>query len=279
MSVERDGYGLGIGVFGGDKFRGVSHGGRDDGFDAAFMYFPETNQGIAVMIDANDNSRAVRRIVEAVERAYKFPEQTPPPPTAVAVDRAKLDAIAGSYELHENDLLHVAIHDGQLYRFSNGMPDEPVIAVAPDRFRLAGLELAFPIVDGKITELVWTQGGTTHHSPRIAPLLHTVAAKPDPDAALTAKLLAALQALEKGTRDKAALAIFTSGLARDISGPYPPLDKLAQLRYVDSWPLAITRHHHPAARVIVYRRAPNDGFILAYMTSDGQLTDFDELTD
>jgi hypothetical protein len=37
--------------------------------------FAETGQGLVVMINANDNSGMMNRIVQAVSRKYKWPER------------------------------------------------------------------------------------------------------------------------------------------------------------------------------------------------------------
>ena len=50
------------------------HGGRDEGFDARLTAYAETGQGAAIMINANDNSRMVSRILEAIAREYHWPE-------------------------------------------------------------------------------------------------------------------------------------------------------------------------------------------------------------
>ena len=50
------------------------HGGRDEGFDARLIAYAETGQGAAIMINANDNSRMVSRILEAIAREYHWPD-------------------------------------------------------------------------------------------------------------------------------------------------------------------------------------------------------------
>ena len=50
------------------------HGGRDEGFDARLIAYAETGQGAAIMINANDNSRMISRILEAIAREYHWPD-------------------------------------------------------------------------------------------------------------------------------------------------------------------------------------------------------------
>ena len=71
-SVDKN-YGLGVGVESrGGKVR-FSHGGRDEGFDAMFLAFAETGQGAAVMINANDNSGSVSRILQFIASEFGWP--------------------------------------------------------------------------------------------------------------------------------------------------------------------------------------------------------------
>ena len=52
------------------------------GFDALMLAFAETGQALVVMINANDNSGMMDRIVEAVARKYKWPERSSSAPAA-----------------------------------------------------------------------------------------------------------------------------------------------------------------------------------------------------
>ena len=50
-----------------------SHGGRDEGFDALVTAYAEAGQGAVVLINANDNSGAVQRLVGAIAQEYHWP--------------------------------------------------------------------------------------------------------------------------------------------------------------------------------------------------------------
>jgi CubicO group peptidase (beta-lactamase class C family) len=66
--------GDGLGVFLA-KRRGklwFSHDGRDAGFDASMMASAATGQGAVIMINLNDNSGAVKRIMEAISKEYHW---------------------------------------------------------------------------------------------------------------------------------------------------------------------------------------------------------------
>jgi CubicO group peptidase (beta-lactamase class C family) len=66
--------GLGVFLQGKGKTRRFEHGGRDEGFDAQMTAYTETGQGAVVMINANDNSGTLQRVIEAIAKQYQWPE-------------------------------------------------------------------------------------------------------------------------------------------------------------------------------------------------------------
>jgi len=74
LTVQKGNSGLGLGLDGSGKTLRFSHGGRDEGFDAFMMAYAGSGQGVVIMINANDNSGAVNRIVDAVRREYHWPD-------------------------------------------------------------------------------------------------------------------------------------------------------------------------------------------------------------
>jgi CubicO group peptidase (beta-lactamase class C family) len=70
LSLQAENWGLGPSVEGAGSGLRFSHGGRDEGFDAHFVAYAETGQGAAVMINANDNSPVLARILELVAKEY-----------------------------------------------------------------------------------------------------------------------------------------------------------------------------------------------------------------
>src|SRR4029453_16792072 len=112
------------------------HGGRDEGFDAFVIAGAETGDGLAIMINANDNSRMVARIREYVARSWAFkgtsPASTAPIATApVRIDRGRLSKYAGYYEASENNMVAlVANPDGSgMQVLVDGLPDEKLLAM------------------------------------------------------------------------------------------------------------------------------------------------------
>jgi CubicO group peptidase (beta-lactamase class C family) len=74
LTVQKGDSGLGLFLNGTGKTLRFSHGGRDEGFDAFLMACAESGQGVVIMINANDNSGAMDRMVNAVRKEYRWPE-------------------------------------------------------------------------------------------------------------------------------------------------------------------------------------------------------------
>ncbi len=74
LTVQQGSSGLGLGLDGSGRSLRFHHGGRNEGFDALWVACAESGQGVVVMINANDDSGALKRIVEAVSKAHHWPE-------------------------------------------------------------------------------------------------------------------------------------------------------------------------------------------------------------
>lgn len=70
---QESGWGLGWSLEGSGKTLRFSHGGRDEGFDAFVTAYAEVGSGAVVLINANDNSGAVKRVVDAIAQQYHWP--------------------------------------------------------------------------------------------------------------------------------------------------------------------------------------------------------------
>jgi len=70
LTVVANNYGFGVGLHSSGASLRFSHGGRDQGFDAMLVAYAETGQGAVVMINANENSPAVSRILQFIAREY-----------------------------------------------------------------------------------------------------------------------------------------------------------------------------------------------------------------
>ena len=72
FTVQKDNYALGFAMSGEGPTRRFGHNGRDEGFDAMLTAYCESGQGVVLMINTNDNSSALRKIVDAVADTYHW---------------------------------------------------------------------------------------------------------------------------------------------------------------------------------------------------------------
>jgi CubicO group peptidase (beta-lactamase class C family) len=74
LAVQKNGDGLGVFIEGRGKSRQFSHGGRNEGFDALMKASAETGKGAVLMINANDDSHTLDKIMDAIAQEYHWPK-------------------------------------------------------------------------------------------------------------------------------------------------------------------------------------------------------------
>jgi CubicO group peptidase (beta-lactamase class C family) len=74
VTIQTGDDGLGVFIRGQGPSRRFEHNGVDEGFDTMMVGYVERGQGAVVMININDDSRAVSRIVEAIADSYGWPD-------------------------------------------------------------------------------------------------------------------------------------------------------------------------------------------------------------
>jgi CubicO group peptidase (beta-lactamase class C family) len=91
---------MGLGPFLGGTGRAFNfgHRGWNPGFHAKVMYFPETGQGAAVMINGDGGRGMVDEVMRGVGAEYTWPGSPPPPLEPVAIDDTILDGVVGTYQ-------------------------------------------------------------------------------------------------------------------------------------------------------------------------------------
>ena len=293
LTAEKQGDGLGFFLQGTGPTLLFNHGGRDEGFDASLNALAESGQGLVVMINANDNSNMMNRLVAFVARKYAWPgvASTYVAPVAAAAPIAveRLRAIAGRYERSNNNMMTLGTLNGRLYVISDGLPDEEFVAVRDDQFQSVDRDVRLGFVrdaSGAVTRLTWTMGGTTRTAPRVGPLVSSLARQADPDPALTARVDAAFRAMAPGGAASASAAALTPGAQRDFSrsGPWPAAVGYRGIAFVASERVAgrgLERHGSPVDRIAYYTLTTDSGQrgLMVHLTSDGLITDFDDVVD
>jgi hypothetical protein len=116
---------------------------------------------------------------------------------------------------------------------------------------------------------------------RVAPLPGRRTPAPDPEAALTERIGAALQAIRRGGPTLAEAPNIPPGTKRDFAGGVgSALDGLEDLTYLgveDVSGRQIHRHGSDVARVRFYRMATGVGqrYLFVHLTADGSVADYD----
>jgi CubicO group peptidase (beta-lactamase class C family) len=292
LTVQKAPSGLGIIVDSSGHALRFQHGGRDEGFDAQLVAFAETGQGAAIMINANDNSRFMGRLLNYIARAYGWPAGAPalpPAATRAAPIAARLLAeYAGYHEAAENQMIALApdeAGDG-LETVVDGLPDEVFLAMDSTTFGSTDGPVRFRVArdaHGAVDAVVWASpdGRPERRMPRIAPLPSAVAPVPDPDPAVTARVGAVLEALRRGGEALSDAPDVTAGAKQDFrAGVGSLLDRSAPLSYVGETDVAgrgLHRHGGDVARVRYYRMptTAGDRYLFVHLTAEGLVTDID----
>jgi CubicO group peptidase (beta-lactamase class C family) len=292
LTVEKQGDGLGVFLQGAGQALVFSHGGRDEGFDASLNALAETGQGLAVMINANDNSNMMNRLVAFVAKKYAWPAlastYVPPVAAGVPIPADRLRSVTGRYEFSNNNMLTLGTVNGRLFIVSDGLPDEELVAVGDDRFQSMDRDSRIAFVrdsSGAVTALTWTRAGNSRTVPRIGSLVSSMTRLTDPDPTFTARLDATLRAMMQGGSAVTTAPALTAGARRDFAGrPWPPVAGYRGVRFISVQSVAgrgIERHDSPVDRVAYYTLTTDAGErgLMVYVTKDGSITDFDDVVD
>jgi CubicO group peptidase (beta-lactamase class C family) len=285
LTEQKGSYGLGPGVAGSGRTLRFSHGGRDEGFDAFLVAYAETGDGLAIMVNANDNSRAVSRIINFIARKYNWPEYPMPAPevvTQAVVAADVLNAVAGRYEMSNNNMGAFTVANGRIQADVSGLPDEEWIPTADGRFVSADRAAFFrPVRNaaGVVEAIEWTANNNTRKIPRVGPLVATLSAT-DPDPAFTNNLKTVLEQLAQGNVAVTESKLITDGARKAFIRPNSGMANVQQLRFVHGENVTgrgIERHGHPILHVLHYRMNTADGekLLLVHVAAHGLVGDYD----
>jgi CubicO group peptidase (beta-lactamase class C family) len=291
LTEQKDGDGLGVFLKGAGKTLEFSHGGRDEGFDTQMRAFAETGQGVVIMINANDNSMMMQRIVAAIGRQYHWPASTAPASASFArvkLDDGALERYAGRYEIGNNRMITLAPKDGRLVTLSDGMPDEEFSAVGPTQFQSDSRDGTWSVrvdAQGNVTGGMLTGDGKERLIPRVGPLMHTLKPMADATPTRTAAVKSVLDAAARGGNAIADSTLATAGVKgalgaqkiEELSG----IETLTLLHEQDVSAHPFERHGGKVDKVLAYK-ATIDGqprYLLAYLTADNLFTDYDIVDD
>ena len=286
LTVEKDDYALGLGISGIGAARTFGHNGRDEGFDALMRAFAESGQGLVVMINANDNSGMMNRIVGFVGRKYGWPSPstTAPAATKAVALTVPLEPVTGRYELTNNNMLTLVAQGTSLFTAVNGLVDEEFLFMGGDRFGSTQRNVSFQIARnaaGHVVGLTWSADGKERPIPRIGPLFGSIKQATDPNPSLTKTIDATVRAFAQGGVAISESQHLTAGARANLAGP--PVRQLARVRSItylsteDVTGRGIERHGGAVSRVLFYRAetAAGDRWLLIHVTADNLITDYD----
>ncbi|GGH48468.1 hypothetical protein GCM10007423_49700 [Dyadobacter endophyticus] len=284
LTDQKNRDGLGVFLQGDSTTLRFGHNGRDEGFDALLTASVDKGKGIVIMINANDNSHMMGRIVDFIADYYHwdgFPVKSKL--AAVDVDAKSLTAFEGRYELFNNRMVTFEAESQRLFTLEDGFVDEEFVPVAPNKFTSTDRNVSVIfITDANKNVTGFTlQDNDQHYErtvPRIGPLAHQTNADPDPSR--TPKIMTALQAMVKGGKMLEEASGLTLGAKRDFAGGMREPETLKSLTFIHSENVAgrgIKRHESDVSEIVTYQLKSNqpDTYILVHLTSDGLVTDCD----
>lgn len=284
LTDQKNRDGLGVFLQGDSTTLRFGHNGRDEGFDALLTASVDKGKGIVIMINANDNSHMMGRIVDFIADYYHwdgFPVKSKP--AAVDVDAKSLTAFEGRYELFNNRMVTFEAESQRLFTLEDGFVDEEFVPVAPNKFTSTDRNVSVIfITDANKNVTGFTlQDNDQHYErtvPRIGPLAYQTNADPDPSR--TPKIMTALQAMVKGGKMLEEASSLTLGAKRDFAGGMREPETLKSLTFIHSENVAgrgIKRHESDVSEIVTYQLKSNlpDTYILVHLTSDGLVTDCD----
>lgn len=286
LTDQKNRDGLGVFLQGDSTTLRFGHNGRDEGFDALLTAGVDKGQGIVIMINANDNSHMMGRIVDFIADYYHwdgFPVKTKP--AAVEVDSKTLTAFEGRYELFNNRIITFEAENQRLFTIEDGFVDEEFVPVATNKFTSTDRNVSVTFIadaNGNLTGFKLEDNDQKYQRtiPRIGPLVDARKTNADPDPSRTPKIMAALQAMVKGGKLLEEASGLTLGAKRDFAGGMRELETLKSLTFIHSENVAgrgIKRHESDVSEIVTYQLKSNqpDTYILVHLTSDGLVTDCD----
>ena len=115
ITVQKDSYGLGLGLEGAGTPVSFGHGGSNAGFRCAMTASVAGGRGAVVMTNGDQGGRLGSELMRAIAAEYSWPGPRPRQKTVVPVDAAALAPLAGRYELRPGRVLTVILDGTTLF--------------------------------------------------------------------------------------------------------------------------------------------------------------------
>jgi CubicO group peptidase (beta-lactamase class C family) len=99
LTPQKDLYGLGPVLDGSGRAFNFGHGGNNPGYTTQVIYFPETHQGAAILVNRVGADQLIDELTRAIAEEYDWPAMKPMRATAAMLDATMLANITGTYAL------------------------------------------------------------------------------------------------------------------------------------------------------------------------------------
>ena len=119
-TVQKSGYGLGLGLEGTGPSATFGHGGSNAGFKCQMAAFLEGGRGAVVMTNGDRGGFLAAEILRGIAREYGWPAFRPAEKKVVAVDPKVLALYEGRYELRPGRILDIKLEGGALFVYNDG---------------------------------------------------------------------------------------------------------------------------------------------------------------
>lgn len=160
LTVQKGPSGLGPFVEGSGRSLHFWHDGSDDGFLSEVVYFPETGQGAAVMVNGAGGRPLIREILYAIAEHYGWPDYAPAVVQPFGVPESVMNGIVGVYEVPYEVLVIEATVTRRGRRLFLDVPvlniDSEVVFTSPTKLVMLDIGDPFEIVtdaQGHVTAL------------------------------------------------------------------------------------------------------------------------------
>jgi len=159
-SIVQADYGLGwiIRDFAGHKMYG--HTGTIQGFNAAFMIFPQDSVTVIYLSNLQDmNAADLERNLFAL--ALDMPYKIPVEKKIIHLEEKQLQEYAGTYKADDGTVIGIAVEAGKLVATAPGGDKIILLAEAADRFFMQGIDspVTFSRSENTVTEMTVVMGG------------------------------------------------------------------------------------------------------------------------
>ncbi len=269
------------------------HGGRNEGFDTQFTATRDSGQTAVIMINTNDNSGMMGRIIAAISSQYQWPGSGSAPLASktlrVKLANAVLERYNGYYDVGDGSLLPVARNASLLQTYSDGLPDETYAARSDVRFVATEGQSELNFVPGDQQHgmvLIQNARGHNQKMDRISPLLKGLKPKAGSANARTEAIKNTLLALAQGGAAISQAALLAPNAQADFkNSTMSEFANLTGLSLLYEGDVRLTRHNTQVNQILGFKMqwsqptAGSGAYVLVYLTAQGLMADLDVVTE